>query len=230
MAGRVSLAVMPDLPEVTPLDALDRRRGPGFAAYKWGLALLLGAVGLTVYQLIGRAELHRSTALLDTALDRGIPFLPWTTWFYEPLYAGIFIVTIVALRSRWLFHAALACVAANATVAAIGHILVRAQYPRPVLLGPYSDLSVAFLAFVHRIDPPGNVFPSLHVAHAFTLAFLLRMDRPRVGTVALLMAGLLAISTLTTKQHFVADVAAGLVMAFVARSLLRWRLRRALQR
>jgi membrane-associated phospholipid phosphatase len=230
MVGRVSLAVMPDLPEVTPIDPLDRRRGPGFAAYKWTLSVMLGSVGLTVYQLIGRAELHRSTALLDTALDRGIPFLPWTTWFYEPLYLGIFLVTVVGLRSRWLFHRALACVAGNATVAAIGHVLVRAQYPRPVLHPPFSDASLAFLAFVHRIDPPGNVFPSLHVAHAFTLAFLLRIDRPRVGTVAMLMAVLLAISTLTTKQHFVADVAAGLVMAFVARALVRRQLPRAPQR
>jgi|SRR5882757_5315048 len=230
MVGRLSVAVMPDLPEVTPIDPLDRRRGARFAIYKWTLAVLLGSVGLTVYQLIGRADLHRSTALLDTALDRGIPFLPWTTWFYEPLYVGIFVVTTVGLRSRWLFHRALACVAANAIVGAIGHVLVRAQYPRPELHPPFANASLAFLAFVHRIDPPGNVFPSLHVAQSFTLAFLLRIDRPRVGTVALLMAGLLAISTLTTKQHFVADLVAGLIMAFVARALVRRRLPHAPQR
>jgi membrane-associated phospholipid phosphatase len=227
MHGRVSLAVMPDLPRVPALDPLDRRRGVAFAAYKWGLAALLGSVGLFVYQLIGRWELHRSTTLLDTGLDRAIPLWPWTTWFYEPLYAGIFIIATIGFSSRWLFHRALACTAANATVAAIGHMLIRAQYPRPALHPPFADASLAFLAFVYRIDPPGNVFPSLHVAHAFTLAFLMRIDRPRVGTAVLVMAVVLALSTLTTKQHFAADVVAGLIMALAARAWVRRRLPRA---
>jgi membrane-associated phospholipid phosphatase len=220
MRRRVSL-VVPDLREAASDDRLDRPAGAAFAAYKWTLATLVAAVGLLGYQLIGRAELHRSTTLLETALDRAIPLVPWTTWFYEPVYVGIFLVATIGFSSRWMFHRALACVAANATVAALGHVLVRAEYPRPVLTPPFPDLSVAFLAFVYKIDPPGNVFPSLHVAHAFTLAFLLGMERPRLGAVTLVLAALLAVSTLTTKQHFLADIAAGLVMALVARALVR---------
>jgi membrane-associated phospholipid phosphatase len=218
----VSLAVMQnELAEEPAIDPLDRRSGLRFAAYKWGVGVITGLVGLVVYQLIGRAELHRSTTLLDTALDRAIPLLPVTTWFYEPLYVGIFVIGVVGFRSRWLFNRALVCVVANALVGALGHSLIRAQYPRPVLVPPYPDLSVAFLAFVHRIDPPGNVFPSLHVAHAFVLALLLRIDRPRLGMVALVMACLLGVSTLTTKQHFLADVVAGLVMALAGRAWVR---------
>jgi membrane-associated phospholipid phosphatase len=218
----VSLAVMQnELAEEPTIDPLDRRSGLRFAAYKWAVGVIVGVVGLVVYQLIGRAELHRSTTLLDTALDRAIPLLPATTWFYEPLYVGIFVIGVIGFRSRWLFNRALACVVANALVGAIGHSLIRAQYPRPVLVPPYPDLSVAFLAFVYRIDPPGNVFPSLHVAHAFVLALLLRIDRPRLGMVALVMACLLGASTLTTKQHFLADVVAGLVMALAGRAWVR---------
>jgi membrane-associated phospholipid phosphatase len=218
----VSLAVMPkDLAEEPAVDPLDRRSGLGFAAYKWMVGVITGVVGLVIYELIGRADLHRSTALLDTAVDRAIPLLPETTWFYEPFYVGIFVIAVIGLQSRWLFHRALFCVIGNAVLAAIGHALVRAEYPRPVLTPPYPDLSIAFLAFVYRIDPPGNVFPSLHVAHAFVLALLLRYDRPRLGTVALVMACLLAVSTLTTKQHFVADVMAGLLMALAGRAWVR---------
>src|SRR5437762_4455036 len=109
MRGRVSLALMPELPRVPALDPYDRRRGLAFAAYKWGLSALLGSVGLLVYQLIGRADLHRSTTLLDTALDRAIPLWPWSAWFYEPLYAAIFVIAVIGFRSRWVFHPALAC-------------------------------------------------------------------------------------------------------------------------
>jgi membrane-associated phospholipid phosphatase len=218
----VSLAVMPkDVTEAPAVDPLDRRRGGRWTAYKWGVGVVTAMVSLAIYETIGRTELHRSTFLLDTAVDRAIPLLPITTWFYEPFYVGIFLLAVIGFRSRWLFQRALVCVAGNAVVAAIGHSLIRAAYPRPVLPTPHADLSVAFLAFVYRIDPPGNVFPSLHVAQSCVLALLLRYDRPRLGAVTLVMAGLLAVSTLTTKQHFVADVAAGLLMALAGRAWVR---------
>jgi membrane-associated phospholipid phosphatase len=71
---------------------------------------------------------------------------------------------------------------------------------------------------VQHIDPPGNVFPSLHVAHTSMLAFLLLRDRPRLGRLALVMATALALSTLTTKQHFIADVLSGYTLAFLGRA------------
>jgi membrane-associated phospholipid phosphatase len=88
-----------------------------------------------------------------------------------------------------------------------------------VLHPPYAGVSAAFLAAVQRIDPPGNVFPSLHVAHTTLLATLLLRDRPVLGRIAVLMATLLALSTLTTKQHFLADVVAGYALAFAGRAL-----------
>jgi membrane-associated phospholipid phosphatase len=197
--------------------ALDRAAAARFLVYKWAVALAVAAVATIIYETIGRTELHRSTDLLDTALDRAIPLVPMSSWFYLPVYIGIFVVAIFAFRTKRMFHRAGVCVMANIVVAAIGHYFVRAEYPRPVLPLPHPDLSTAFLALVYRIDPPGNVFPSLHVAHAFVLAFLLDLEGSRWGKPTLVMATLLAISTLTTKQHFIADVVAGLAMALVAR-------------
>jgi membrane-associated phospholipid phosphatase len=217
---RVSLAVKHSENTPAPMAAhpLVRRSWLRFQAYKWSLGFLVAVVGLTIYQVMGRVDLGRSTAMLDTALDRAIPLLPWTTWFYEPFYLGVFVIGTVAFSSRRIYNRALCCVLVNMLVAALGHFFIRAEYPRPVLHLPYPDLSTAFLAFVYKIDPPGNVFPSLHVAHAFALSFLLRLDRPRLGAVTLTMSTLLALSTLTTKQHFVADVIAGLAMALALRA------------
>ncbi|MES1205157.1 MAG: hypothetical protein ABUS79_04395, partial [Pseudomonadota bacterium] len=44
-------------------------------------------------------------------------------------------------------------------------------------------------------------------------------ENPRLGRWVIALAALLAASTLTTKQHFVADVAAGLTLAAIARWL-----------
>ena len=54
------------------------------------------------------------------------------------------------------------------------------------------------------------------------LSLVLIRDRPVLGRVALLMATMLAISTLTTKQHFIADVVAGYLLAFLGAA---WALR-----
>jgi membrane-associated phospholipid phosphatase len=183
-----------------------------FALYRWAVGLAAAGVQSAIYFAVGHMSQARSTTLLVTELDAAIPFLPWTVWCYLPFYAGIFILAMAGLSTRRLFNRALAGIGAIMMVGATGHLLVAAAYPRPVVHPPYSDLSHAFLAWVQSIDPPGNVFPSLHVAHSSALAIILRHDRPRLGAAALVMAILLALSTLTTKQHFLADVAAGLIM------------------
>jgi membrane-associated phospholipid phosphatase len=224
------LALKPKTFSVAPpeVDILDRRSGPAFEAYKWGTALALAVVGLIIYELLGRADLGRSTTLLMTGLDRAIPLVPWTAWFYEPFYVSIFLIGVIGFRSRFAYDRTLVCVCFNIVVAALGHAFVRAEYPRPLLPIPPADASTAFLAFVYRIDPAGNVFPSLHVAHTFMISFLISLDRPKLGRLLVGMSIVLAISTLTTKQHFIADVAAGLAMAFTARAWARRELARAM--
>jgi len=76
------------------------------------------------------------------------------------------------------------------------------------------------LRFLYDADPPYNCFPSLHVAHSFVSALTCyRLDR-RLGHGALLCASLVAISTLFTKQHYIADVVGGIVLAIVAYGLI----------
>jgi membrane-associated phospholipid phosphatase len=188
------------------------------ARYRWTLGLALAALQSAVYFGIGHAHLTRSTELLRTRLDDAIPFWPWTAWCYLPFYAATFLLAIAGFRRRVLFNRTCAAVVLVMLAGAMGHLFVGAEYPRPVLYPPYPNLSYAFMAWVQHIDPPGNVFPSLHVAHTSMLAFLLIRDRPVLGRVTLVMATMLAISTLTTKQHFLADVVAGYVLAFLGRA------------
>ena len=210
------------------VDVLERRSDSAFQAYKWVTGVALAVVGLIIYELLGRTELHRSTTMLMTSFDRAVPLVPWTAWFYEPFYVSIFFIGVLGFRSRFVYDRTLICVCFNILVAGLGHAFVRAEYPRPTLPVPYPDVSTAFLAFVYRIDPAGNVFPSLHVAHTFVISFLMALDRPKLGRILLGMSVVLAASTLTTKQHFIADVAAGLVMAFIARHWARRQVARAL--
>jgi membrane-associated phospholipid phosphatase len=202
----------------SPAAAADLQGPLASAAYRWSLGLALALLQSAVYFGSGHAHLTRSTELLRTRLDDAIPFWPWTAWCYLPFYAGTFLIAIGGFRHKRLFNRTATAVVGVMCLGALGHLFVGAEYPRPVLTPPYPDVSHAFMAWVQHIDPPGNVFPSLHVAHTSMLAFLLLRDRPRLGLVALCMATLLAISTLTTKQHFIADVLAGYALAFLGRA------------
>jgi len=186
-------------------------------AYKWAVGGALALLQSFVYFGIGHLHLTRSTELLRTRLDDAIPFWPWTSWCYLPFYAGVFLIAIAGIRRRVLFQRAVMAVFVVMSIGALGHIFIGAEYPRPILHPPYATISEWFLASVQRIDPPGNVFPSLHVAHTTMLALILIQDRPRLGRVALAMATALALSTLTTKQHFLADVISGYLLAFLGR-------------
>ena len=187
-------------------------------AYRWSLGLSLGLLQSVVYCGIGHAHLTRSTELLRTRFDDAIPFWPWTAWCYLPFYAGTFLIAIGGFRHRRLFDRTAKAVVLVMVLGAMGHLFVGAEYPRPILFPPYPDLSYAFMAWVQHVDPPGNVFPSLHVAHTTMLSLLLLRDRPRLGRLALLMATMLALSTLTTKQHFIADVLGGYALAALGRA------------
>jgi membrane-associated phospholipid phosphatase len=188
---------------------------PASARYRWTIGLGLAALQSAIYFAIGGAPLARSTELLRTRLDDAIPFWPWTAWCYLPFYAGVFLIAIGGFRRRALFDRTARSVIFIMIVGAICHLTIGAEYPRPVLHPPYANLSEAFMAWVQHVDAPGNVFPSLHVAHTTMLSILLLRDRPVLGRVALVMATLLALSTLTTKQHFLADVVSGYLLAFL---------------
>jgi membrane-associated phospholipid phosphatase len=192
------------------------------ARYRWTIGLGLAALQSLFYFGIGHLHLHRSTELLRTRLDDAIPFWPWTSWCYLPFYAATFLMAIGGFRHRALFNRTARSVLLVMFVGALCHAFIGAEYPRPVLHPPFGGLSEAFMAWVQSVDPPGNVFPSLHVAHTTMLSLLLIRDRPVLGRVALVMATMLALSTMTTKQHFVADVISGYLLAFIGAA---WALR-----
>ena len=190
---------------------------PNFTLYKWVLGLTAAVVQSSIYFFIGNTHFARSTELLRTKLDDAIPFIPATSWFYLPVYAGIFVIAIVGFETREHFNRALVAFGLILLAGLAGHRLVAAEYPRPAMLPPFIGPSQAFMAWVQTIDPPGNVFPSLHVAHTSSLALILHHENPTLGRIVIVLAILLAASTLTTKQHFIADVLAGFALAALAR-------------
>ena len=78
-----------------------------------------------------------------------------------------------------------------------------------------SDLSTLPLRLVREVDTPASCFPSLHVALAFACSFAIRQPRPRLWRVFFAWSVAIAVSTLTTKQHYVVDVIGGVLLSVV---------------
>ena len=151
----------------------------------------------------------------ELAFDRALPLVPVWSLVYGALYFFLIVLPVFVVRqeeqirrtfwaylSVWLF--AYAVFLAYPTAA-----------PRPKSV-PGDGFAIWGLLALYGSDPPFNCFPSLHVAHSFISALTCYRVHHRLGLVAAAAASLVAVSTLFTKQHYVLDVVAGVILALAA--------------
>ena len=155
----------------------------------------------------------------ELSWDRALPLQPTWGLVYGALYMFLIVLPVFVVREeehvRRTFWAYLAVwVAAYACF-----VLYPTAAPRPAEV-PGDGYAIWGLRFLYDADPPYNCFPSLHVAHSFVSALTCSRVNRRVGYVALISASLVAVSTLFTKQHYVLDVIAGIVLAVGAYALI----------
>jgi membrane-associated phospholipid phosphatase len=182
------------------------------------LAAVLGTgVHVLAYFLANHFPRREATELAMTAIDRSAPFLPWTVFFYVSDYVLV-ILAFVLCRTR---ESAIRFFGAQMSViifATFLHWAVPIAFPRELYpLPPDVSLLPRFvLSFVRGVDAPTSCVPSLHVADSMLAAFLMRRERPKLFPWLMLWAVAIAISTLTTKQHYFVDVLTGTALALVA--------------
>jgi membrane-associated phospholipid phosphatase len=182
-------------------------------AERWLLFAAAFAV-YTMYLVSGRLIFGRTAKTLATPIDDAIPFAASWEWAYVFIYAAVFLPLLQIRDLRVLRRAVLGfavCqIVANILFFAFPVRMVRPEH----LIEPGRSLVEWGLALNYSLDPPVNCFPSLHVANAFYAALVCwSLDRA-VGRGMIAAAVLIAVSTLFTKQHYVADALAGLFLGF----------------
>jgi len=179
------------------------------------LAAALFAFAATGYFTVG---LHTDPARahsLRTAADDAIPFIPWTILGYAWCYT-VMMLPLFVIRSAELFRRTLQAYFAILVFSFASFIV----YP-VTSLGFRPDLSTLsldnFFSWAARtnlsLDPPYNLFPSLHLSIATIAAVSAWKARRLFGVVAFGILAVIAVSICTVKQHFIADGLAGLVLA-----------------
>jgi membrane-associated phospholipid phosphatase len=189
------------------LPAIDKqRKWPAFAA---------GYVGFcALYIFTGRVHWRAPAPLPPWAIDRMIPFIDWTVWIYHTQFFFL-LFAVWAIRQTVNLSRTLYAMAMASAVSFVVFFVYPTTLPRAAMA---SDVVTArAFEFLYRVDPATNCLPSLHVALAALAAFGVASESKRLGSAAILWAGLIGLSTLTTRQHYFIDVLAGLCVAGVSR-------------
>lgn len=169
-----------------------------------------------VYLVIaGRGDAVNTPTL---ALDQLLPLVPTWALVYGALYAFLIVLPVLVVQQDDLIRRTVWAYLTVWTVAYVGFLLYPTVAPRPdQVLG--DGFAAWGLRFLYDADPPYNCFPSIHVAHSFVSALACYRVHRRLGVIAILCAALVALSTLFTKQHYVLDLLAGILLASAAYAL-----------
>jgi membrane-associated phospholipid phosphatase len=149
------------------------------------------------------------------AVDRLVPLQPAWTLVYAPLYLFAIMLPVFVVRQPEQIRRTVRAYLFVWITAFVFFLAYPTMASRPLkVIG--EGFAVWSLRFLYSLDPPYNCFPSLHVAHSFVSALTCYRVHRGVGIAAGIAASLIGISTLFTRQHYIADVASGTVLAFVA--------------
>lgn len=188
------------------------------------LAVTIAASWSAGYHAIGWTTDPGRAVALDTALDRAIPFVPEAVYLYGLVY-GASLYPLFVVRSRDLLRrAALAYVlviAASLLCFVLFPVTCAGLRP-PLEAIDASTLHGWGVRLVYALDPPTNLFPSLHVGMAAIGAVAAWRASPRLALPAVGILVATVVSICMVKQHFVVDaVGAFLVVAVVHDRVLR---------
>lgn len=150
-------------------------------------------------------------------LDGLIPFVPWTIAIYLGCY--VFWVVNYVIGCRQNREGAYRFISADflaKIVCLVCFLVFPTTNVRPVIMGhSFWDEAMRFL---YQMDAADNLFPSIHCLTSWFCFIAVRSNK-RIPEwyriVSLVTAILICASTLTTKQHIVIDVIAGVFLAEV---------------
>ena len=172
----------------------------------WNCAVYYGA-----RQIAGGLP-HRD---LTMAADAGVPFLPWTVSIY--FLSFLFWVVSYCFGARRAEDKAYRLFTADLMgklVCLVFFIAMPTTNQRPEVTG--TGLWDGLMRLLYRIDAPNNLFPSIHCFMSVLCALAVMVER-RIPLwyriFAPCMAAAIFFSTLSTRQHVLPDVIAGVALA-----------------
>ena len=168
------------------------------------LILLLGG-----YFVVNEVNTGRAVFDVEIPWDSGIPFFSFMVIFYILLFPLILIpFFIVKKHKKIILHY---------VIITIISCLIFLALPSSIIRPDLNDNNFfdKILGYIYSVDKPYNLFPSLH-ASLLALAFVFIFKQNKKLSYKLLPLFILSfVSTLFIKQHYILDLVAGLLFAFI---------------
>ena len=195
---------------------------------KYAAGVTLFLFSAVLYLTSNHFQLFTPQYLPMSWVDRAVPFLPNTVWIYLGEYL-LFTTVYINCRDMVNLNRYIYSFLFLQTVSVMIFWLWPTTYPREVYPLPDDLNALSYYAFswLRQADTPANCCPSLHVSGVFISSFIFLDEQRLKFPLFFLWASAIAVSTLTTKQHYLVDVIAGFFMAvifyWVFRRLVRYR-------
>ncbi len=151
-------------------------------------------------------------------LDEKIPFVAHSIWVYLWMFptsmGPLFIIRCPQLFRRTAFAYATVITSAFVCFTIFPVTAVHLRVDNATL--NTTNISQWAVSILYLIDPPYNLFPSLHISMVVLAAFSTWKAVKSFGAAILVSVVLVSISVCTVKQHFVLDVLGGMALAAFA--------------
>ena len=151
---------------------------------------------------------------LATTLDDRIPFIAVSVWAYLWVLLSallpLFVVRCSDLFRRTAIGYAIVIAISLVFFTVFPVTSIPLRVPRTMLdVSRFSDWAVSLL---YSVDPPYNLFPSLHLSMATLAALSVWKARKSCGVAVFLSVGFASASVSTLKQHCLVDVLGGVAL------------------
>ncbi len=194
-----------------------------FCVIRWVGAFFVVAFLLTGYGVLTSYNLHRFETggdywTLWTAWDRAVPTVVWTFWLYLLYYPVVFAPVFLVENRKQLVEVFAAYIAVTVTAwLAFITIPIRMEYPELACTGISCDM----VRDLYALDGGVNIFPSLHAAHSALVAAAFWSYRNRLAPLMTVVALLISVSAVLTRQHYIIDIPLGIALGVAGWLLVR---------
>lgn len=163
------------------------------------------------YKLI---QIYFSNGIIfKTTLDDKIPFFSPFVIPYFSFFIILFLPFIMTLKNKKNFLALSTTFFIVSVICDLVYIFFQTTINRPEIIS--STIFNKLVLFIYSVDSPLNLFPSGHVTFSVLSTLCLFKINRKVAYVVLPFTILIVLSTLFIKQHYIPDVLAGLMLAFL---------------
>ncbi|OKP90272.1 serine/threonine protein phosphatase [Paenibacillus sp. P3E] len=175
------------------------------------LWLLIVPVINVFYNILNHPGVHVYS--LETSLDLKIPFvasfiIPYLLWY--PFITAVLIA--LAFKDRQIYFQTLIAQCSGLIISYVFFALFQTGIQRPDVHSE-PDFIYKVVNFVYSNDQQYNCFPSIHVLTSYLMLRGTRIFGQKIWLMITAMSILIIVSTVLVKQHVLADIGGGILVA-----------------